>query len=148
MPATYAFVGLQETMLLQQPAPTVLFGGLALANAKLGSVHGIAGPLGGMIDAPHGALCARLLPIALSVNWVALAARAPQHPTMERMTSLAKLLTGDRTASAADGVEWLTVLVAELGIPRLSEMGLTSAMIPRLVAAARMTQSRCTISAR
>ena len=41
--------GAREDMAL-----TSLFGGLALANAKLGAVHGIAGPLGGMIEAPHG----------------------------------------------------------------------------------------------
>ena len=40
-----------------------LFGGIALANAKLGAVHGFAGPIGGMFPAPHGAICARLLPV-------------------------------------------------------------------------------------
>ncbi|MBN1522930.1 MAG: iron-containing alcohol dehydrogenase [Spirochaetales bacterium] len=38
-----------------------LLSGMALANSKLGAVHGIAGPLGGMIDAPHGGICAALL---------------------------------------------------------------------------------------
>jgi alcohol dehydrogenase class IV len=45
-----------------------LFGGMALANAGLGAVHGLAGPLGGMFDAPHGALCAALLPHVMEVN--------------------------------------------------------------------------------
>ena len=45
-----------------------LFGGMALANAGLGAVHGLAGPLGGMFDAPHGALCAALLPNVMEVN--------------------------------------------------------------------------------
>lgn len=45
-----------------------LFGGLALANAALGAVHGFAGPLGGMLNAPHGAICAKLLPLVMEVN--------------------------------------------------------------------------------
>src|SRR5690606_38127490 len=47
---------------------TSLCGGLALANAKLGAIHGFAGPLGGLLHAPHGALCAALLPATLRVN--------------------------------------------------------------------------------
>ena len=52
-----------------------LFGGLALANAALGAVHGFAGPLGGMLHAPHGALCARLLPFVMEANLKALETR-------------------------------------------------------------------------
>src|SRR5690606_10750015 len=42
-----------------------LFGGIALANAKLGAVHGLAGPIGGSFESPHGAVCARLLPFVV-----------------------------------------------------------------------------------
>ena len=49
-----------------------LFGGLALANAKLGAVHGFAGVLGGMYPAPHGIVCARLLPFVVETNVMAL----------------------------------------------------------------------------
>jgi alcohol dehydrogenase class IV len=45
-----------------------LFSGMALANAKLGAVHGLAGPLGGVLSAPHGAICARLLPFVMETN--------------------------------------------------------------------------------
>lgn len=45
-----------------------VFGGMALANAGLGAVHGLSSPLGGMFDAPHGALCAALLPHVMEVN--------------------------------------------------------------------------------
>ena len=60
-------------------ALTSLLGGLALANAKLGAVHGFAGVLGGMYDAPHGATCAALLPPVMEANIKALNARAPEE---------------------------------------------------------------------
>lgn len=45
-----------------------LFGGLALANSGLGVVHGLAGPLGGLCGAPHGAICGALLPAGIAAN--------------------------------------------------------------------------------
>jgi alcohol dehydrogenase class IV len=66
-----------------------LFGGLALANAQLGAVHGFAGPLGGMFSAPHGAICARVLPYVIEVNVRALQARQPgSRPYNGTMRSL------------------------------------------------------------
>ena len=53
-----------------------LFSGMALANAKLGAVHGFAGPLGGMTDAPHGVICGKLLPYVMQANVRALQDRA------------------------------------------------------------------------
>ena len=52
-----------------------LLSGLALANAGLGAVHGFAAPIGGMFPAPHGAVCATLLPHVMAVNVAALRAR-------------------------------------------------------------------------
>ena len=90
-----------------------LFGGLALANAGLGVVHGFAAPLGGSWNAPHGALCAAVLPHGMSANVAALRARAPQHPALDRYAAIARLLTG-LPASAEEGIEWVRVLCAEL----------------------------------
>ena len=59
-----------------------LFGGLALANAGLGAVHGFAGPLGGMFPAPHGAVCAGLLPHVMEANVRALQARGNRRTTL------------------------------------------------------------------
>jgi alcohol dehydrogenase class IV len=84
-----------------------LFGGLALANAGLGAVHGFASPLGGTFNAPHGAICARLLPSVFEVNVRALQMRQPQNPALERYGEVAQWLTGSPAASVNDGVRWL-----------------------------------------
>ena len=100
-----------------------LFSGLALANAKLGAVHGLAGPLGGMISAPHGTICARLLPYVMEANVQALQKREPGSPALARYGEIAKLLNGS-TASTVDLVEWVRDICLALKVPPLSEFGL------------------------
>jgi alcohol dehydrogenase class IV len=112
---------------------TSLAGGLALANAKLGAVHGFAGVLGGMILMPHGAICARLLPRVMEINLKALQARLPGSPALERYSEAARLLTGNPGAEAADGVEWVAALVQDLHIPRLGEYGLRAEQLDEVV---------------
>ena len=102
-----------------------LFGGLALANAKLGAVHGFAAPLGGMFDAPHGAICARLLPIVMEINSQAILKREPDNPARQRLDEVGRLLTGSQQAVALDGVQWLHDLCSDLQIPGLAAYGLT-----------------------
>jgi alcohol dehydrogenase class IV len=118
-----------------------LFGGLALANAGLGVVHGFAAPLGGSWNAPHGALCAALLPHGMAANVAALQARAPQHPALERYTDIARLLTGRKEASAEDGIEWVRALCAELNVPPLRGWGITEADLPGVVEKAARASS-------
>jgi len=110
-----------------------LFGGLALANAGLGVVHGFAGPLGGMLHAPHGAICARLLPLGMEANLRALKERAPEHPVLKRYVEIAQILTGNPDADASDGLTWISDLVYDLNIPPLSSHGLTRAHFPETV---------------
>lgn len=110
-----------------------LCGGLALANAALGAVHGFAGPLGGMLHAPHGALCARFLPLVMEVNIEALESRQPDHPSLGRYAEVAKILTGKETATARDGVTWTKHLVEDLKIPRLSQYGMSAEQFPEAI---------------
>ncbi len=110
-----------------------LLGGLALANAGLGVVHGFASPLGGGWKAPHGALCAALLPHGMAANVTALQARAPQHPTLERYAAIARLLTGRNEADAEDGIDWVRALCAELNVPPLRAWGIAEADLPGVV---------------
>ena len=101
-----------------------LFGGLALANAALGAAHGFAGPLGGMLHAPHGVLCARFLPLVMEANIKALERRQPDHPAFPRYMQIAQILTGEKDAPAQDGVKWTSEIVSALNIPRLSVYGM------------------------
>jgi alcohol dehydrogenase class IV len=118
-----------------------LFGGLALANAGLGVVHGFATPLGGSWKAPHGALCAALLPHGMAANVVALRRRAPQHPALERYAVIARLLTGQPEANAEDGIEWVRSLCAELNVPALHAWGITEGDLPGVVEKAAYASS-------
>lgn len=103
-----------------------LNGGLALANAGLGAVHGLAGPIGGMFPAPHGAVCGVLLPRVMQTNLDALRQRMPENTaTLARFDEIARLLTADLEATADEGVRWVTDLVAELPVPRLGTYGIS-----------------------
>jgi len=118
-----------------------LCGGLALANAKLGAVHGFAAPLGGMFPVPHGVACARLLAPVAAINVRALRARVPSSPALARYDEVARLLTGHAGARAEDAAVWLRDLAGSLDLPPLSTFGVTRADVPRVVEKARRASS-------
>lgn len=118
-----------------------LFSGLALANGGLGAVHGIAGPLGGMIDAPHGAVCARLLPVVTHANITALHQKSSKSPTMGRFREIARVLTGRPEADTRDGIRWLKAAARELDIPPLARWGLKEEDVTELVGHAQRASS-------
>ena len=101
-----------------------LFGGMALANAGLGAVHGFAAPIGGMFDAPHGAICAALLPGVIAVNLRALQKRSDLNRTSTRFDELAQMLTGNRDARGEDAVRWVEELCRALKVERLRSFGI------------------------
>jgi len=114
-----------------------LFGGLALANAGLGAAHGFAAPIGGMFNAPHGAVCAALLSPVMKMNLRATRARSvSEEVVVNRYDEVARLVTGKSTATAADGVRWVSELVRELKIPGLSAYGIGAEHVAELVAKA------------
>lgn len=118
-----------------------LCGGLALANAKLGAVHGFASPIGGMFPAPHGAVCAVLLPPVMDVNLRALRSRTPDSPVLDKYAEVARLLTGRPDATPEDAVAWTRETAALLGIPPLSAYGVTSADLNDIVEKAAAASS-------
>lgn len=111
-----------------------LFGGLALANAGLGAVHGFAAPIGGMYDnAPHGAVCAVLLPQVMAANVRALQEREPGSGALYRYQELARLLVGTPGATTGDGIGWVRETVKALRVPGLSAYGITVGDVPGIV---------------
>lgn len=118
-----------------------LFGGIALANAKLGAVHGVAGVVGGMVDAPHGAVCAALLAPVVEANVRALRERAPAAPGLRRYAEVARLLTGRDGATVGDAVAWLRGTVAALDVPPLGAVGLRRAQYAEVATKAARSSS-------
>ena len=118
-----------------------LFGGMALANAKLGAVHGLAAPLGGRFDAPHGAVCGRLLPEVFRANLQALRERAPQSPALPRMVELGRMFTGNPDAGAADAAAWLDALAEELMVPPLTTYAVDPSAFPEIAEKASKASS-------
>jgi alcohol dehydrogenase class IV len=118
-----------------------LLGGLALANAGLGAVHGIAAPVGGLFKAPHGATCAALLGPVVRMNLEALSRRRPESPALGRYREVAAIVTGRPEAEAADGVAWIEALVRALEVPGLSHWGAAAADVEGIVVKARAASS-------
>jgi len=118
-----------------------LLGGLSLANAGLGAVHGFAAPVGGKFPAPHGAVCAALLAPAIEINVEALRRRAPESRALARYDEIARLLTAQPHATAADGIQWIAALCHRFEIPPLRTYGVTAADIPLLASRAAEASS-------
>jgi alcohol dehydrogenase class IV len=109
-------------------ATAALLSGMALANAGLGAVHGIAAPLGGVANAPHGAICAALLaPITASTIQV-LQRSDPTNQALARYAEVAALFGCEPHASALPA--FLQQLASELGIAQLSKYGVAERDIP------------------
>jgi alcohol dehydrogenase class IV len=115
-----------------------LFGGLALANAGLGAVHGLASPIGGLCHAPHGAVCAALLPHVFAAN-VELMREAGMRGGLDRALEAGRLLCGAADPDAA--AAWLTGIVERLGVPRLGELGVAATDLPLIAEQAQQSSS-------
>ena len=118
-----------------------LLSGLALSNAGLGAVHGFAAPLGGLLKAHHGALCASVLPHALRVNIRAVRQWHADSELVARYKKVAQMLTGKDNSEAEDAVSWVSDLCQDLAIQPLRAYGLTKEHIPGLVEQASRASS-------
>lgn len=136
-----AFEDGSDSVAREEMALASLFGGLALANAKLGAVHGFAGVIGGMYPAPHGVICARLLPFVMEANVEALQSRAPSSNYLDRYQEVSQILTNDTLATTADGVHWVQKLCHQLDVPGLAEYGVQREDFPEIVAKSQKASS-------
>ena len=135
-----AFKDGSDTKAREDMAIVSLFGGLTLANSKLGAVHGIAGPMGGMFPVPHGVICARLLPFVVEVNVRALQRHNSQQYLL-RYDQVAQVLTGKSNAKAEEGIARIHDLCDALDIPGLSDFGITEDHFPDLIARSKKASS-------
>jgi len=123
------------------------YGGVSLANAKLGAVHGFSGTLGGLLHAPHGAICAALLPHSWTINIAALEGRVSRDDpesakrVLARYAEVARALTGKPDATARDGVEHIVELVKHCDVPGLGSFGLKESDFPSVIEKSKQSSS-------
>ena len=118
-----------------------LLGGMALANAKLGAVHGLAGVVGGTADVPHGLACAMLLAPVIEANVRAARSSPSGAEVLERYAEAARLLTGQPAASVQDGLTWIRETLTLLNVPGLATFGLRSQEVDDIAAKALVSSS-------
>jgi alcohol dehydrogenase len=122
-------------------AYAALVSGICLAQTGLGSVHGLASPLGAYFPIPHGVVCGTLVGVATVVNVTALRDRDPDGPALERYARAAAILTEDDDLSPDDAPEALARLLGQwttrLRLPRLREFDVDESDLDRIVAAGR-----------
>jgi alcohol dehydrogenase class IV len=118
-----------------------LLGGISLANAKLGAVHGLAGVVGGTGHVPHGVACAALLAPVIEANLRALRSGPPGHPALAKYAEVARVLTGQPDASADDGLTWIRETIERLAVPGLAAYGVRPDDADRIAADAARSSS-------
>ncbi|WP_409574864.1 iron-containing alcohol dehydrogenase [Thiobacillus sp.] len=125
----------------EQMAYAALISGITLAQVGLGSVHGLAAPLGAFFPIPHGVTCGTLVATATRINIEALWARDPHHPALEKYALVGRLLSKqghlNREAAHTALIDTLEAWTHELELPRLAHYGVAHADIPRIVANSR-----------
>ncbi len=118
-------------------AQVSLFGGLALANSGLGVVHGIAGPLGGLCGAPHGAICGALLTAGIAANREH-AIDAEKRARIEQVIDwIADVFETPREQALPDFHQW----IGRNGLPGLASIGVTEEHIRSATEAAASSSS-------
>jgi alcohol dehydrogenase class IV len=125
----------------QKLAYASLCSGITLAQCGLGSVHGLASPLGAFFPIPHGVVCGTLVAAAARCNIDALRQREPDSPALRKYAEAGILLSGRMYTSESAAQDGLVGLLEEwtrrLSLPRLGEFGMNEDDIGRVVANCR-----------
>lgn len=128
----------------EEMALAALWGGIALANAGLGAVHGLVAPLGGLCSVPHGAGCGCLLPATLAMNVRALRSRAPNSEALVRANHLARIILPEheKDQSPEHAADMLARLRQTLDVPPLTKYGVSAAEFGEIIAGSRAGSMR------
>jgi len=121
-------------------AYAALLSGITLAQVGLGSVHGLASPLGAFFPIPHGVVCGTLVAEATRINIRAMESREPANQALSKYAQIGRLLSGQILNEAEARfalVETLDDWTRRLRLPRLSTYQIVNADIPRVVANSR-----------
>jgi alcohol dehydrogenase len=121
-------------------AYAALLSGITLAQVGLGSVHGLAAPLGAFFPIPHGVVCGTLVAEATRTNIDALSSRDPLNPALVKYAEIGRMLSG-RQLNDVDArialVETLVLWTHRLNLPRLGFYQVAHSDIERIVASSR-----------
>ncbi len=122
-------------------AYAALLSGITLAQCGLGSVHGLASPLGAFYPIPHGVVCGTLVATCTAVNIQALQSRAPDSPALDKYARAAQILCGEHYASPEAAWQALINLLAawteRLELPRLGDYGVKTDDLDHIVSHSR-----------
>ena len=134
-------LGREAVAARERMAYAALLSGITLAQAGLGSVHGLASPLGAFYPIPHGVVCGTLVAEATAVNITAMREREPDNPALQRYARVAELFCQRPFRSPQQGgealVDWLRDWSVEMQLSGLAQHGLRAAELDRVVAHAR-----------
>jgi alcohol dehydrogenase len=122
-------------------AYAALASGITLAQAGLGSVHGLASPLGAFFPIPHGMVCGTLVAAATAMNIRSLRERDPDSPTLDKYARVGRLLAHSADLPREEVLERLVEILRQwtdrLGLKRLSAYGVRETDVPKIVAHSR-----------
>jgi alcohol dehydrogenase class IV len=131
-------------------AYAALVSGIALANAGLGVVHGLASPLGAHLTVPHGVVCGTLIGKASEVTITALRKSDPRHPALLKYARAGAIVSGRKTSAIGAGCTALLQTISDwskaLRLPRLSDFGLTRGDIDAIAAETGCRNNPATLS--
>ncbi len=130
----------------EKMAYAALLSGITLAQVGLGSVHGLASPLGAFFPIPHGVVCGTLVASATRVNIQSMLAREPDNKALEKYAQAAEILCQKHFSKSAAAftalIDLLTDWTDELALPRLAHFGLHETAADKIIANCRGSSMR------
>jgi alcohol dehydrogenase len=125
----------------QRMAYAALISGITLAQCGLGSVHGLASPLGAFHPIPHGVVCGTLVAEASQMNIQAMSTREADNRALARYARLGEILCQRRFRDGESArqalLDQLTAWTEQMKLPRLSHYGVEAGDLEHIVAHSR-----------